>query len=77
VDGLARPPGDSRHFSFASWTRGLRPLGITYYVTRSAAPRASQGEGQQKRFEKILRQELDCRNCDAIAHEAEGLIDVR
>jgi hypothetical protein len=41
------------------------------------ASHASQVEGREKRFEKILRQEPDRWNRDAVAHEAEGLVDVR
>jgi hypothetical protein len=71
ADGLSRPPGDSRRFFREPGRGACGRLGS--HIARSAAPRASQGEGQQRRFEKILRQEPNRRNCDAIAHEAEGL----
>jgi hypothetical protein len=46
-------------------------------IPRGAAPRTSQGEDREKRFEKILSQEPDRWNRDAVAHQAKGLIDVR
>jgi hypothetical protein len=76
-DGKAYARASSMASAPLAPPRNDRPPSVTVRACSIVGCATSQGESHEKRLKKILREEPDRRNRKAVAHRADGLVDVR